>query len=85
MKMAFLRLLGLLLDMIFAMRTSSPIMTLAQEPMVKLETTVNEVPKIRRSDYVATRNADNKACLEVCLAMLSPSWHSLPGSPAVQA
>jgi hypothetical protein len=39
-------------------------MTLAQEPMVKLETTVNEVLKIRRRD--------NKACLEVCLAMLSP-------------
>ena len=38
-------------------------MTLAQEPMVKLETTVNEVLKIRRSDYVATRNADNKALL----------------------
>jgi hypothetical protein len=60
-------------------------MTLAQEPMVKLETTVNEVLKIRRSDYVATRNADNKACLEVCLAMLSShSWRQPAARSASQ-
>lgn len=53
--------------------------------MVKLETTVNEVLKIRRSDYVATRNADNKACLEVCLAMLSShSWRQPAARSASQ-